>query len=185
MRASLALMLLTDARRAGRTGPRGELVPLAQQDRSLWDRPLIDEGVALISQTLSRGAVGSYQLQAAIAAEHDQAGTADATDWPQIVALYGLLRRMEDNPMVELNYAIAAAMVHGPETGLKLPEPLDADPRLARHYRLDAVRAHLQELAGNPETAIRHYQAAAARTASMPERDYLTTQAARLIAPGK
>jgi RNA polymerase sigma factor (sigma-70 family) len=181
----LALMLLTDARRGARTGPHGELIPLAQQDRSLWDRAQIDEGVALISETLSRGAVGSYQLQAAIAAVHDEAAKADATDWPQILALYSLLRRMEDNPMVELNYAIAAAMVHGPETGLRLLEPIDADPRIAGHYRLDAVRAHLHELAGRHDQAIHHYQAAAARTASMPERNYLTTQAARLRAAGK
>ena len=177
----LALMLLTDARRDARTGPHGELIPLAQQDRSRWDRAQIEEGVALISQTLSRGAVGSYQLQAAIAAVHDEAARAEATDWPQILALYSLLRRMEENPMVELNYAIAAAMVHGPETGLKLLEPLDGDARLAGHYRLDAVRAHLHELAGRHQVAIRHYQAAAARTASMPERNYLTTQAARLL----
>ena len=181
----LALMLLTDARRPGRTGPSGELIPFAEQDRSLWDRALIDEGIALISQVLSRGAVGSYQLQGAIAAVHAEAATAAATDWPQILALYSLLRRMESNPMVELNYAIAAAMTHGPETGLKLLEPLSADPRMAGHYRLDAVRAHLQQLAGNDEAAIRHYQAAAARTASMPERNYLTTQAARLIAKRK
>jgi RNA polymerase sigma factor (sigma-70 family) len=181
----LALMLLTDARRDARTGSHGELIPLAQQDRSRWDRAQIDEGVALISETLARGAVGSYQLQAAIAAVHDEAARADATDWPQILALYSLLRRMEDNPMVELNYAIAAAMVHGPETGLTLLAPLDADARIAGHYRLDAVRGHLQELAGRHQVAIRHYQAAAARTASMPERNYLTTQAARLLEAAK
>lgn len=178
-------MLLTDARRPARTGPQGALIPLTEQDRSLWDRASIDEGIAIISATLSRGAVGSYQLQAAIAAVHDEAATADATDWPQILALYSLLRRMEDNPMVELNYAIAAAMVHGPESGLKLLEPLDGDPRRAGHYRLDAVRAHLHERAGHRAEAIRHNQAAAARTASMPERDYMTTQAARLIALAK
>jgi RNA polymerase sigma factor (sigma-70 family) len=176
----LALMLLTDARRPARTGPDGELIPLAEQDRSLWDRMAISEGIALITGTLSRGSIGAYQLQAAIAAVHDEAGRAEDTDWPQILALYGLLKRMSDNPMVTLNHAIAAAMVHGPLTGLKLLEALDADQRLAAHYRLDAVRAHLHEMAGDHEAAIAHYQAAAGRTTSIPERNYLTTQAARL-----
>jgi RNA polymerase sigma factor (sigma-70 family) len=176
----LALMLLTDARRKARTGPGGELIPLTEQDRTLWDQALIAEGVALVSSTLSRGSIGVYQLQAAIAALHDEAARADDTDWPQILALYGLLKRMSDNPMVTLNHAIAAAMVHGPAAGLKLLEALDADPRLAGHYRLDAVRAHLLERAGDHEAALRHYRAAAARTTSLPERNYLTTQAARL-----
>jgi RNA polymerase sigma factor (sigma-70 family) len=176
----LALMLLTDARRGARTGPDGELIPLAEQDRSLWDRQAIDEGVALISATLSRGSVGSYQLQAAIAAVHDEAARAEDTDWPQILALYGLLERMSDNPMVTLNRAIAAAMVHGPNAGLDLLRALDTDERLAGHYRLDAVRAHLLELAGDPSAAISHYEAAATRTASIPERDYLMARAARL-----
>jgi predicted RNA polymerase sigma factor len=178
----LALMLLTDARRRARTGPDGELVPLDKQDRTLWDRDAIAEGIALISATLSRGAVGPYQLQAAIAAVHDEAANAGDTDWPQILALYGLLKRMSDNPMVALNHAIAAAMVHGPASGLELLAPLDADSRLAGHYRLDAVRAHLLEMAGDREAAIRHYRAAAGRTTSIPERDYLITQAARLAA---
>ena len=176
----LALMILTDARRLARTGPEGELIPLDKQDRTLWDQKAISEGVALISQTLSRGSIGSYQLQAAIAAVHDEAARAQDTDWPQILALYGLLRRMSDNPMVTLNYAIAAAMVHGPATGLKLLEALDADSRLAGHYRLDAVRAHFFEMAGDHQTAIKYYRAAARRTTSIPERDYLTTQVARL-----
>jgi predicted RNA polymerase sigma factor len=178
----LALMRLTDARRRARTGPEGELIPLAEQDRTLWDRQAIDEGVALISATLSRGSVGSYQLQAAIAAVHDEAARADDTDWPQILALYGLLKRMSDNPMVTLNHAIAAAMVHGPRAGLELIAGLDKDDRMAGHYRLDAVRAHLLEMAGEPAAAIAHYEAAASRTASIPERDYLTTRAARLAA---
>ena len=178
----LALMLLTDARRAARTGPSGELIPLDEQDRTLWDRELIAEGIALVSAALSRGAAGAYQLQAAIAALHDEAATAEDTDWPQILALYGLLERMSDNPMVSLNRAIAAAMVHGPEAGLRLLEALDADPRLAGHYRLDAVRAHLHERLGDPERAIAHYRAAAERTASLPERDYLLIKAARLVA---
>jgi RNA polymerase sigma factor (sigma-70 family) len=176
----LALMLLTDARRLARTGPDGELIPLDKQDRGLWDRGAIEEGVALVSATLSRGSIGAYQLQAAIAAVHDEAARADDTDWPQILALYGLLKKMSDNPMVALNHAIAAAMVHGPAEGLKLLEPLDADDRIAGHYRLDAVRAHLLELAGDGDAAIAHYRSAASRTASLPERNYLTTQAARL-----
>jgi len=176
----LALMLLTDARRSARTGPDGELIPLTEQDRTLWDRNAISEGVALITDTLSRGSIGAYQLQAAIAAVHDEAGRAEDTDWPQILALYGLLKRMSDNPMVTLNHAIAAAMVNGPPAGLELLRALDADERLAGHYRLDAVRAHLLEMAGDHQAAIAHYQAAAGRTTSIPERNYLTTQAARL-----
>ena len=176
----LALMLLTDARRAARTGPEGELIPLAEQDRTLWDRRAIDEGVALISATLSKGSVGAYQLQAAIAAAHDEAARAEDTDWPQILALYGLLKRMSDNPMVTLNHAIAVAMVHGARAGLKLLQALDADERIAGHYRLDAVRAHLHEMAGDHHAAVAHYRAAADRTTSVPERNYLITQAARL-----
>jgi RNA polymerase sigma factor (sigma-70 family) len=177
----LALMLLTDARRLARAGPDGQLIPLDKQDRTQWNRAAIDEGIALVTEALSKGAVGSYQLQAAIAAVHDEAESADKTDWPQILALYGLLRRMSDNPMVTLNYAIAAAMVHGPAAGLELLSTLDADDRLAGHYRLDAVRAHLLEMAGDRQSAIAHYRAAASRTASMPERYYLTSQAARLM----
>jgi predicted RNA polymerase sigma factor len=175
-------MLLTDARREARTGPDGELIALTEQDRLRWDRKAIAEGVALISEALPRGAVGPYQLQAAIAALHDEALRTEDTDWPQILALYGLLKRMSDNPMVVLNHAIAAAMVHGPATGLKLLEALDADKRLAGHYRLDAVRAHLFEMAGDRQAAIARYQAAASRTTSIPERNYLNTKAARLTA---
>ncbi|MBC7989248.1 MAG: sigma-70 family RNA polymerase sigma factor [Luteimonas sp.] len=176
----LALMLLTDARRPARTGARGELIPLEEQDRSLWDRDAITEGIALVTATLSRGSIGSYQLQAAIAAVHDEAARAEDTDWPQILALYSLLLRMSDNPMVALNHAIATAMVDGPHVGLELLDALDADGRLAGHHRLDAVRAHFLELAGEPEAAIAHYLAAAGRTASVPERNYLATKAARL-----
>jgi predicted RNA polymerase sigma factor len=153
-------------------------VPLAEQDRAMWDQALIAEGVALISAALPRGAVGDYQLQAAIAAVHDQAATAEETDWPQILALYGLLERMTDNPMVTLNRAVAAAMVHGPAAGLTLLTGLDA--RLPGHHRLGAVRAHLLEMAGEVEGAIAHYRTAAARTTSLAESRYLTTQAARL-----
>jgi RNA polymerase sigma factor (sigma-70 family) len=176
----LALMLLTDARRAARTGPDGEIIPLDEQNRSVWDREAIEEGVALLSRTLSRGAVGPYQLQAAIAAVHDEARSADETDWAQILALYGLLLKMNDNPMVALNHAIAAAMVHGPKAGLDLLRALDADPRLARHHRLAAVRAHLFEKAGRRDEAIAHYESAANLTASTPERNYLMMKAARL-----
>jgi RNA polymerase sigma factor (sigma-70 family) len=176
----LALMLLTDARRAARTGPAGELVPLDEQDRSLWDRRAIEEGVALVTAALSGGSIGAYQLQAAIAALHDEAARVEATDWPQILALYGLLLRMSDNPMVTLNHAIATAMVHGPAAGLELLGELDQDERLAGHHRLDAVRAHLLEMAGDKEAAIAGFRRAAGRTASLPERDYLMTQAARL-----
>lgn len=176
----LALMLLTDARRGARTGPHGEIVPLDEQDRTLWDRSAITEGVALVSESLSRGSVGPYQLQAAIAALHDEAPSTEDTDWPQIVALYGLLMRMSDNPMVALNHAIAFAMVHGPAAGLERLEVLDADPRMAESHRLDAVRAHLLERAGDHEAAIAHYRAAAERTSSLPERNYLIMKAARL-----
>jgi RNA polymerase sigma factor (sigma-70 family) len=176
----LSLMQLTDARRAARTGPNGELIPLDEQDRSQWDKLAIAEGVALISATLSRGSIGAYQLQAAIAAVHDEAARAEDTDWPQILALYGLLQRMSDNPMVALSRAIATAMVHGPAAGLELLTALDADPRLASHHRLDAVRAHLLERAGDHDAAIAHYRRAAGRTASVPERSYLLMQAARV-----
>jgi RNA polymerase sigma factor (sigma-70 family) len=174
----LALMLLTDARRDARTGEHGELIPLAEQDRTRWRHAAIEEGVALISTTLARGAVGPYQLQAAIAALHDQAARAEDTDWPQILALYGLLERMTPNPMITLNRAIAAAMVDGPAAGLAMVEPLDTDTRLGGHYRLDAVRGHLYDMAGDLETARGHYLAAAGKTASIPERNYLTTKAA-------
>jgi RNA polymerase sigma factor (sigma-70 family) len=176
----LALMLLTDARRLARTTAGGELIPLAHQDRARWDNQQISEGVALISATLPKGSVGPYQLQAAIAAVHDEAARADETDWPQILALYDLLLRMSDNPMVRLNHAIAAAMVYGPTKGLELLDALKADARLADHHRLDAVRAHLLERAGDFTGAVNHYRAAAGKTGSLPERNYLLTQAARL-----
>ena len=176
----LALMLLTDARRVARTGAEGELIPLTKQDRAVWDKEQIAEGVALISETLPKGSVGPYQLQAAIAAVHDEATRAEETDWPQILALYELLRRMSDNPMVALNHAIAVAMVHGAAKGLELLDALTHDARIAEHHRLDAVRAHLLELAGECDAAVQQYRAAAAKTANLPERNYLLTQAARL-----
>jgi RNA polymerase sigma factor (sigma-70 family) len=173
----LALMLLTDARRPARTGAHGELVPLAEQDRTRWDRALIAEGVALLTTVLPRRSIGEYQLQAAIAAIHDEAASAEQTDWPQILALYGLLERMTGNPMVTLNRAIALAMVQGPAAGLAALAGLDS--RLPGH-RLDAVRAHLLELAGDHAAAVAHYRRAAGRTTSLAERDYLTGKAARL-----
>jgi RNA polymerase sigma factor (sigma-70 family) len=176
----LALMLLTDARRAARTGPNEELIPLDRQDRTLWDRVEISEGTEFVTAALSKASVGLYQLQAAIAAVHDEAETVEDTDWPQILALYELLKRVAPGPMVTLNHAIATAMVYGPAQGLELLRALDSDPRIAGHYRLDAVRAHLFEKIGNHDAAIRHYRIAASRTTSMPERNYLTTQAARL-----
>ncbi|KYG06044.1 RNA polymerase subunit sigma-24 [Sorangium cellulosum] len=177
----LALMLLTDARRAARTGPEGQLIPLADQDRRLWDQGAIAEGVALVTATLSRGSIGVYQVQAAIAAVHDEAARAEDTDWPQILALYDLLLGMSDNPMVALSHAIATAMVRGPEAGLELLRSLDADPRLQGHHRLDAARAHLLERAGDGEAAIAHYRRAAGRTTNLPEQSYLMSQAARLL----
>jgi RNA polymerase sigma factor (sigma-70 family) len=179
----LALMILTDARRLARSGPDGDIIPLAEQDRSLWDPSAIAEGVALVTGALARGAVGPYQLQAAIAAVHDEAPAADATDWPQILALYGLLERMSDNPMVMLNCAIALAMVHGPAAGLERLTALDVDGRLKGHHRLDAVRAHLMEMAGDRDGAVAHYRAAAERTTSLPEQRYLRARAARLAKP--
>ena len=176
----LALMLLTDARRSARTNAGGDLVPLDTQDRSLWNREMISEGSALISSTIARGEIGPYQLQAAIAAVHDSAERADETDWAEILALYGLLQRMTDNPMVTLSRAVAGAMTKGPAAGLALLEPLDNDARIAGHYRLDAVRAHLLELSGDAQSAIAHYRAAASKTQSTPERDYLAAKIIRL-----
>ncbi|MEP7384344.1 MAG: sigma-70 family RNA polymerase sigma factor [Gemmatimonadota bacterium] len=180
----LALLLLTDARRSARTGPLGELIPLDEQERGRWDASQIAEGVALVSATLPRGRVGPYQLQAAIAAVHDEAPSAESTDWAQIFALYSVLARLADNPMVELNRAIAAAMVQGPEVGLTMLDALEREGRLAGHYRLDAVRGHLYERSGDVARAVTSYQSAADRTASIPERNYLLTRAARLRASG-
>jgi RNA polymerase sigma factor (sigma-70 family) len=176
----LALMLLTDARRAARTRPDGALVPLAKQDRALWDRELISEGVELVTDTLARAPIGPYQVQAAIAAIHDEAPRADDTDWPQILALYEVLERLSPNPMVTLNRAVAVAMVHGPRAGLDLLETLDDDDRVSAHHRLDVVRGHLLEMAGDHAAAITSYRTAARRTTSVPERRYLEGRAARL-----
>ncbi|HVK25310.1 MAG TPA: sigma-70 family RNA polymerase sigma factor [Actinokineospora sp.] len=174
----LALMLLTDARRPARTATDGTLVPLAEQDRSTWDRELIAEGSALITDVIARGAVGPYQLQAAIAALHGEAVDTETTDWPQILALYGLLERMAANPMVTLNRAIAASMVRGPLAGLSILESLD--DQLKDHHRLHAVRAHLHERAGNIAEAASLYRTAARHTTSVQEQRYLTAKAAEL-----
>ena len=176
----LALMLLTDARRAARTGPDEELIPLNKQDRTLWDRAEISEGIDLLTAALSKGSVGLYQLQAAVAAIHDEAARVEDTDWPQILALYELLKRVSPSPMATLNHAIATAMVHGPARGLELLKTLDRDARFSEHHRLEAVRAHLLEMLGDRENAIKRYRTAAGRTTSIPEQNYLMTQAARL-----
>ncbi|MEU9012150.1 sigma-70 family RNA polymerase sigma factor [Streptomyces sp. NPDC048479] len=177
----LALMLLTDARSAARTGPHGELVPLDEQDRSRWDGKAIAEGSALVEEALSEGPAGAYQLQAAIAALHDEAARAEDTDWPQILALYDILVRRAPEPMAELGRAVAVAMVHGPEAGLS--EVAELEDRLAGHHRLDAVRAHLLEKAGDAEGARAAYRLAAQRTLSVPETRYLQMRAARLLPP--
>jgi predicted RNA polymerase sigma factor len=174
----LALMLLIDARRPARTNSAGELTPLAEQDRTLWNQALIAEGTALLNGATGKGAVGEYRIQAAIAAVHDRAPRADDTDWPQILGLYGLLEQMTDNPVVTLNRAVATAMADGPAAGLAVLG--EVEQRLAGHYRLDAVRAHLLEMAGDTTGAIEHYGAAANRTTSLPEQRYLATRAARL-----
>jgi RNA polymerase sigma factor (sigma-70 family) len=176
----LALMLLTDARRPARTRPDGSLVPLEEQDRSRWDQAAIKEGVALVTDALAHAPIGPYQLQAAIAAVHDEAPTSADTDWRQILGLYDLLERLAPNPMVTLNRAVAVAMVRGPDVALDLLATLDADDRMARHYRLAAVRAHLSEMAGDRSAALADYQTAARRTTSLPERRYLESRAARL-----
>lgn len=176
----LALLLLTDARRAARTGADGELIPLHEQDRSRWDHAAIAEGTALVTAAFGLGRIGSYQLQAAIASLHGAAATFAATDWPQILLLYDLLLRIADNPMVALNRAVAAAMVHGPAHGLELVAAVAGDPRLTEHFRVDAVRAHLYERLGDRAAAERHYRAAAAGTGNLTERHYLLAKAARV-----
>jgi len=178
----LALMLLTDARRPARSGADGELIPLAEQDRSRWDRRLIVEGLGLITGALRRGPPGEYQVQASIAAVHDQAGRHADTDWSRILSLYDRLESMTGNPMARLNRAAAAAMASGPQAGLALLDGLDE--RLGDHHRLHSVRAHLLEQAGDRESAIAEFRAAAARATNLREQQYLTTQAARLAQSG-
>jgi len=176
----LALMLLTDARRAARTGPDGTLIPMAVQDRGLWDSKLIAEGTVLVTEAMRRGPVGPYQLQAAIAALHDEAPDVERTDWPQILALYEVLLRLGENPVVRLNRAVALAMVHGPHAGLEELDRLQTDSRLGHDHRLHAVRGHLFEMAGDHAAARDSYLAAAARTTSLPQQRYLHTQAEQL-----
>jgi len=176
----LALMLLIDARRPARTGPDGALVPMAEQNRSLWNADYISEGIALITDALPRGPAGPYQLQAAIAAMHDEAPTIEATDWPQIVELYELLLQMSDNPVVALNHAVAVAMARGPQAGLDLLAGLEADQRIAADHRLAAVRAHLLEMTGDRAAARDAYLAAAQRTLNLAQQRYLHAQAARI-----
>jgi RNA polymerase sigma factor (sigma-70 family) len=176
----LVLMLLTDARRPARTRPDGSLVPLAEQDRTKWDQEQITEATALLSTVLPRGEAGPYQLQAAIAAVHDEAATMADTDWPQILSLYDLLELLAPNPFTTLNRAVAVGMVHGPQAGLRVLAELAADKRMARHHRLLATRAHLRELAGERTAAAADYLEAARRATSLPERRYLAAQAARL-----
>jgi len=174
----LALMLLIDARRPARTTAGGELVPLAEQDRTLWDRAQIDEGTAILDAAMGRPPVGEYRIQAAIAAVHDRSTRAEDTDWTQILALYGLLEQLTDNPVVTLNRAVAVAMAEGPSAGLVVLDSVNE--RLAGHYRVDAVRAHLLEMTGDTEGAVEHYRAAAGRTTSLPEQHYLSMKASRL-----
>ncbi|UOX87694.1 sigma-70 family RNA polymerase sigma factor [Amycolatopsis sp. FBCC-B4732] len=176
----LALMLLTDARRPARVSPSGELVPLASQDRSLWNREFIAEGTALITGALSSSPVGPYQLQAAIAAVHDEAASTETTDWAQILTLYDLLRVVAPGPMVTVNRVVALAQVAGPEAGLAELAAAASDPALAAHHRVDAVRAHLLELSGDVAGARQAYLAAAERTLSVPEQGYLRSRAAAL-----
>jgi RNA polymerase sigma factor (sigma-70 family) len=176
----LALMLLTDARRAARSNADGSLIPLDEQQRDRWNMAQIEEGVALLTRTLGKVPIGPYQLQAAIAAVHDEALSASETDWPQILALYEVLEQVSPGPVVTLNRAVALAMVNGPRAGLALLGTLDGDERMAHTHRLDAVRGHLLELAGDPVAARESYQRAARMTASIPEQRYLALRAARL-----
>jgi predicted RNA polymerase sigma factor len=174
----LALMLLTEARRPARSTATGELVPLAEQDRTMWERELIVEGDAMIVSAFRRGAIGEYQLQAAIAATHDRAARPEDTDWREILALYGLLERIAPSPIVTLNRAIAVAMADGPEAGLALLAELDGV--LSAHHRLHAARAHMLEMAGDTDAAIACYRTAAELTTNLPEQHYLLRRAAGL-----
>jgi RNA polymerase sigma factor (sigma-70 family) len=180
VKSLLALMLLTDARRAARTGPNGELIPLDEQDRGRWDRAMIEEGTQLLDAAIATGERGPFAIHAAIAALHDEAPSTDATDWLQITALYAALLDRADNPMVRLSHAIALGMAEGPRAGLAALEIVASDPRMANNHRVDAARAHLLERAGDHAAAIEYFRRAAARTTSVPERNYLWLHAARL-----
>jgi len=176
----LALMLLTDARRAARTDRDGGIVPLTEQDRTLWDADEIAEGVALVTGSLASKPLGPHQVQAAIAAVHDEAERVEDTDWRQILALYGVLQRIAPGPMVALNRAVALAMVEGPEAGLDALDALSVDDRVNASHRLESVRSHLLEMNGDTEAARNAYVDAARRAVSIPERRYLISRAARL-----
>ena len=177
---ALALMLLTDARRAARTDERGDLVPLAEQDRSRWDAGLVGEGVALLEEVLPHGHVGAYQLQAAIAAVHADAQRYDDTDWAQIAVLYSMLDQVSPSPAVTLNRAVAVGMSAGPTAGLAALQPMVDDPSLERYHRLPAVRAHLLEMVGDLAEAERQYARAVELTSSRPEQRYLAHRLTRL-----
>ena len=181
----LALMLLVHARHRARTSADGSLIPMAEQDRSRWDRGLITEGTALLTAALPRGPTGPYQLPAAIAAVHDEAVSAEATDWPQIAALYEVLLRLDDNPVVALNHAVAVSMIAGPRAGLELVDGLDADPRINADRRFHAVRAHLLEMAGDDAAALEAYRAAAQAATNLQQLRYLNEQIGRLAANGR
>jgi RNA polymerase sigma factor (sigma-70 family) len=180
----LALMLLTEARRTARTTSDGSLVPLAEQDRSLWRPDLIEEGTGLVTGALATGPLGPYQLQAAIAAVHAEARDGDDTDWRQILALYDLLERVAPSPVVTLNRAVAVGMVNGPQAGLDVLATLEGDGPMAGHHRLAGLRAHFHERAGQREAAVADYQLAAQRATSLPERRYLESRATRLAGHG-
>ena len=180
--ALLALMLLIDARRPARLDQAGELVPLAEQDRSRWDRTRIDEGTAILDQAIGRGSVGEYQLQAAIASLHDHAAHAGDTDWSQIQALYGLLEKATGNPVVTLNRAVAAAMADGPRAGLAVLDQIDGP--LTEHHRYFAVRGHLLEMSGDTVGAAAMYRVAARRTTNLAEQRHLRLRVARLLTGG-
>lgn len=176
----LALMLLTDARRPARTDEHGDLVPMAEQDRTLWNAASVREGVALLTSAVAHHNPGPYQVQAAIAALHDEAPTAETTDWRQIRALYDVLLRSSDNPVVALNHVVAVAMDEGPAAGRARLSALAADPRMAEHPRFHAVRAHLLEMSGEHDEARAAYREAAGRSTSRPQQRYLIARAARL-----
>ena len=176
----LALMLLVHARHRARMAPDGSLVPMAEQDRSRWDRGAIEEGIALVTAALPRGPIGPYQLQAAIAAVHDEAESYEATDWPQIAALYGVLLRLDDSPVVALNHAVAVSMVAGPPAGLALVQRLGADARVNADRRFHAVRGHLLEMAGDRAAAVEAYRAAARAATNLQQQRYLNQQITRL-----
>ncbi|HWD24661.1 MAG TPA: DUF6596 domain-containing protein, partial [Acidimicrobiales bacterium] len=180
----LALLILTEARRPARTTAKGDLIPLAEQDRNCWDRNLIREGVELVSEALASGPIGPYQLQAAIAAVHDEAASAEDTDWSEVLALYETLERIAPNPMATINRAVAVGMVLGPRAGLDLLATIDSDARIADHHLLFAVRGHLLEMAGHAEEAANSFESASRRTASVPEKRYLINRSRGLRGAG-